>query len=861
MQGNHKIDVTKVANRIKLEEVKDFSSSLFQLQYENASECVDEIIEMNQKIDEVPREKRSYAMEISNVISFLGGRGTGKSSVMFSYAHFLKNYNKVRNSLEISEKDKRRFGLKNEASFLALDPIYASMLGNNEGVLEVVLAKMWDYYEQKEKEEGPWSDNVIEWKETIVRKFTELKMDYETYLQMAERTTITNIKQLHNLAGSINLRNTFQEVVSEFLKIFLEMPKKYLVITIDDIDMAGKNSFRILEQLHLFFCVPKIIILITADMERLQQVCNNNFIRTYLEKERLRSEEMDQSNIRMMEKFSNDYLGKIVASNLRINMPETFMLNLGVESDGKVIDVKKRMLQLLFKNGIDLDVYGDILSFFDESSLRENVNTLYELLRWDSTDTGKDKRQHIQNWMIKVIKERMLGKIESSALRKKANRVFQISPHNLNQYFVAIISEEMEQYVFRGFHNSDRPFSQYRNETLKRKNSLGEILYGCSRLEQLDYRYKDFVKFVIAYYTILIAKEEPDKRMNKFIKNAIWGSLLNDITGDDKNGIFNRIDIKGLELKMVVSADEVLQTGIVGGKDKNEIEIKKDDFVDLVIKLVKRNKKLIQTFQMLETFFDLSEYRINLEKKDFFEFSNGISVSEISGVKGLPKTEKEENDGEKKETTKYEIMISHIAKKSDFRIDYPLIYVDNVEIMSETFMEQFISGILHQLTEIIEREFSGQYGKKLKLSSKIIFSDIIKEISSEVQRHHNDIYMSTLIKKWKNENENKKNVFPINNVELIYNIGNQFKGMGPYPLNQFYDAIKSVYSVIGDELDKRDTFLKEIGIDKKYKKAYIEYPVVQMFLKDENKRELVRLLAKMIKLQDVARKLETAAAD
>ena len=31
------------------EEVKDFSSSLFQFQYENASECVDEIIEMNMK--------------------------------------------------------------------------------------------------------------------------------------------------------------------------------------------------------------------------------------------------------------------------------------------------------------------------------------------------------------------------------------------------------------------------------------------------------------------------------------------------------------------------------------------------------------------------------------------------------------------------------------------------------------------------------------------------------------------------------------------------------------------------------------------------------------------------------------------
>lgn len=386
-------------------------------------------------------------------------------------------------------------------------------------------------------------------------------------------------------------------------------------------------------------------------------------------------------------------------------------------------------------------------------------------------------------------------------------------------------------------------------------------MYGCSRLEQLDYRYNDFVKFVIAYYTILIAKEEPEKRMNKFIKNAIWGSLINDITGDDKDGILNRIDIKGLELKMIVSADEVLKTGSIGKKDKNEIEIKKDDFVELVIKMVEKNKNLIQTFQVLETFFDLSEYRINLEKKDFLQFSNGICVSEIPGVKGLPNPEKEGHNDEKKGAIKYEIMISHIAKKSDFRIDYPLIYVDNVETMSEAFMDQFISGILHQLVEIVEKEFSEKYGERLKLSSKIEFADIIAEINSEIQSHHNDIYMNTLIKKWKNENVTKKNAVPINNVEMIYNIGNQFKGMGSYPMNQLYDAIKAVYSVIGDELDKRDTFLKEIRIDKEYKKAYIEYPVVQMFLRDENKRELVRLLAKMIKLQDVSRKLETVAAD
>ena len=80
-------------NKIKLENVKEFTESIFSKQYENALISVKDIINNNGNITSESKEK--IDPEICNVVPFLGGRGTGKTSAMFSFYVFLKNASKV----------------------------------------------------------------------------------------------------------------------------------------------------------------------------------------------------------------------------------------------------------------------------------------------------------------------------------------------------------------------------------------------------------------------------------------------------------------------------------------------------------------------------------------------------------------------------------------------------------------------------------------------------------------------------------------------------------------------------------------------------------------------------------------------
>ena len=82
-------------NRIKAEKANEFDDSIFSEVYQRTSEMVMQIIASNEKYEsweEHSLEKFINENQISNVISFLGERGMGKSSVMLSFAYYLKTF-------------------------------------------------------------------------------------------------------------------------------------------------------------------------------------------------------------------------------------------------------------------------------------------------------------------------------------------------------------------------------------------------------------------------------------------------------------------------------------------------------------------------------------------------------------------------------------------------------------------------------------------------------------------------------------------------------------------------------------------------------------------------------------------------
>ena len=132
----------ETAYEIKCEQLNDFNSSVFRDVYNNASVIIQEIIEKNRILEQKKMDQMQYDEQIYNMIAFLGGRGSGKSSVLASYCNFLKEFYKnslFEHDLEGREKlDEEQEVLlkagKERVSFVVLKTIDATMLENDEKI-------------------------------------------------------------------------------------------------------------------------------------------------------------------------------------------------------------------------------------------------------------------------------------------------------------------------------------------------------------------------------------------------------------------------------------------------------------------------------------------------------------------------------------------------------------------------------------------------------------------------------------------------------------------------------------------------------------------------------------------------------
>ncbi len=85
-------------NRLKLETEEKFEKSLFQEQYASARYFLEEIRQNSERIRKMAERSgeahypSEHNMEtVCNIIPFLGGRGTGKTSAMMSFSDVFRN--------------------------------------------------------------------------------------------------------------------------------------------------------------------------------------------------------------------------------------------------------------------------------------------------------------------------------------------------------------------------------------------------------------------------------------------------------------------------------------------------------------------------------------------------------------------------------------------------------------------------------------------------------------------------------------------------------------------------------------------------------------------------------------------------
>ena len=492
------------SNRIKYEDLNDIEQSVFEDVYREADKTLYKIVEDEQKY-KTKDDKDQHSLK---VISFLGERGRGKTSAMLSFLSYL-------NALQTRCPWSKFFKTENPnltgIRFVTLPYIDAAMLAENENIVDVILAEMWDKFEKAIRKNlyDVHDGSCVEHQEQKIKKaFIDVR---KAYLEMKEREK-DSVKDgekdipipgaLHELATSVNLRCELQSLTKLYLSYFgadetRSVKETYLVIPIDDVDMSSEKAYSVLEQIRRFWRIEHVIVLVTADIDRLQRACESHYQNIYLD-------EADR------EHFVNEYLEKVLPYNMRVYMPELS------EKQGEII-VETRAKELLeLKSTNEKDMIMEYMAkecgiyfdgnrrrrhFLQNHSMRSLVNYFEQLIRIS------DMKNYELSWLKIDLKERLAERITSMRHRRFFMSLLQKDYEDLN---TACLNYMIPYIVERG---GEQPIYD---------ESIGQVLYLCYQMTKVDMDSDNLVNCVIMLYSIAL-KEADEELKKRLIGNSLLG--------------------------------------------------------------------------------------------------------------------------------------------------------------------------------------------------------------------------------------------------------------------------------------------------------------------------------------------------
>lgn len=351
----------------------------------------------------------------SNVLSFIGKRGSGKTTAMDEFCRILRSMNKSDDYYswwlkKVMEKEQQDFLASRSFCFHILEPIDASLFGDKEDLFEQVIVNIYKHF--KEYLKGDHAE--------IMKICSEImKMYYSTGKTSENRASDFSIANMMHFSSD---NQTIQKKISELIDgLFLAKDEKsfeYLVIPIDDLDLNMQNAYQMMEQIQKYFSYYKIIVLVSMDYNQMRLVFEQHFSKKLNNLQKINGEKYYKETISSLTK---DVMTKMFPLQQRMHMPdfERILKNTRVVVD----ENEKSMLvkdYLLSKTARYMYVYYDICGlkkhFAEKSTIREFViyNRLLESLKY--VDFSK-----CEMFLYKT-KEEMLAreKIEAMPLDKKS---------------------------------------------------------------------------------------------------------------------------------------------------------------------------------------------------------------------------------------------------------------------------------------------------------------------------------------------------------------------------------------------------------------------------------------------------------
>ena len=583
----------------------------------------------------------------NNIISYVGERGSGKTSCMYSVANILRN----------ERKD----------DYICLEAIDPSFFDEHHNILQIVIGKMYRHFNDKIEEYDNKNLKECETRK-LLKCFRETKQHLRFLNKEPEFFDDNEMEDLYQLASGVDLRSSVKKLVSEFLKF---NDKKMLLISIDDIDQNFSRAYEMAEQLRKYLIIPGVIIQMAAKIEQLTDMIQSKMAAQYV---KIKDESLDVDYRGMAER----YLVKLLPLDTRIFMPsmetfyETPLKIVDKDNTIEIGDVKTSVTQLIFQKCRYLfyNTKGTT-NLIVPRNLRELRMLISMLVRmpdfYRKDSNGKairadDNKELFKNYFFgdwlnnldsnsKVIALEILKEDEPTLFNKKVVQLladaYQHSQHDLPSYIRTIVSTNNVNYnvslgdVFTYMDYLSR-IDPHQEHTfllffIKSLYSIKlfeyyDILFGNLKVPSIDYnkpksfRKDDFLenvsylqKFVGgSYYYLhgdsLLVRSSDLLRDNQRELRIINGKLLNELIRDicqrypaveKKSEVEKKKftqDLRMAEFFMLTVSRFVYIKS--GGKESRDYRLSTDVFYDRDL-----SKVLNMEFNVMAPFFHLLDVR------------------------------------------------------------------------------------------------------------------------------------------------------------------------------------------------------------------------------------------------------------
>lgn len=388
---------------------KTIETSLFSGQYKKALSSLNYLLSLTQTSPQIDSDNTP-----NNILSFIGDRGSGKTSCMMSVAKLLEKGVK---------ESHLSYPKVAEHSFLCLERIDPSFFDESHNVIELFLAGLYNVFDKQRKSNCGKSDSEKTKQEKIVLDLFAQAQTMMFEMTKTEKDRYDVLDNLQSLSAGVRLWSVIGSLVKALLSYF-NKEKGILVLPIDDIDLNSKMAADMTEQIRKFLIQPNVIILFAVKVDQLELSKRLSLAKEY--EIMFRNELLGNKNV--ISEMAEAYITKLLPHQQRIYMPDGtayFHHPVAIEladndKSEEYASVRQMVPELIYKKTRYLFYNStDRTSYIVPSNLRELrflTGLLYNMKDyWQNEDNHENNlynkllfRKYLyENWVTNNLDEKM----------------------------------------------------------------------------------------------------------------------------------------------------------------------------------------------------------------------------------------------------------------------------------------------------------------------------------------------------------------------------------------------------------------------------------------------------------------------